>query len=89
MYASLFNTTYALFDAMRHRRLACFCTEPINNTLQTINFFALLSGFFRLARFIRFARYAVLRVGATVFNDRSFGVFIWTIKMQHSSNRFV
>ena len=68
---SFFDSPNSFFDAVRHRGFAGFRAEPIDNTLQAIDFFALLSCLFGLTRFICLARNQILRVGATVFNDQA------------------
>ena len=89
VHSSFFNTANSFFDAVRHRRFARLGTEAIDYALQTLDLFALLSCFLCLTSLVCFTRNQILRVGAAIFDDRAFRVFVGTIKMKHACNRFV
>ena len=84
-----FNTRNPLFNAVRHCGFRCFCTKTINYLLQTIHFFCLHHGFFLSTSFIFSARTLVLTICTAIFVHHSRVVFIWSIQVDNTRNRFV
>ena len=87
--ARLFESSDALFDAVRHRRLRRLGAEPIDDGLQAGDLLGLQCRLLREPRLVRRARRLVLAVGPSILDDAPDRVLHRPVEMQHARDRLV